>query len=64
MISWQRIRNLMNIHIEVVDGDENVNVLGNIEFKDVNFSYDDKNEIFNDLNLKFEKGFYYNLCNF
>lgn len=54
----------MNIHIEVVDGDENVNVLGNIEFKDVNFSYDDKNEIFNDLNLKFEKGFYYNLCNF
>ena len=56
MISWQRIRNLLNTPIEVIDGEENINALGNIEFKDVNFSYDDKSEVFNDLNLKFEKG--------
>ena len=35
MISWQRIRNLLNTPIEVIDGEENINALGNIEFKDV-----------------------------
>lgn len=56
MISWKRITSLLKTPISVNSGDEEINIFGDIEFENVRFSYDKENKVFNNLNLKFEKG--------
>lgn len=56
IISWNRIKYLLKTPILVENGDEDGDLFGDIEFQNVTFSYDQENIVFNNLNLKFEKG--------
>lgn len=56
MISWKRIKELLDKPMSVKNGNEEINIFGDIEFENVKFSYDKENKVFDNLNLKFEKG--------
>ncbi|MDU1003450.1 ABC transporter ATP-binding protein [Clostridium butyricum] len=56
IISWKRITCLLKTPIKVLSGKNKIDIVGDIEFKNVSFSYDKKSMVLNNLNLKFERG--------
>ncbi|WP_017209914.1 ABC transporter ATP-binding protein [Clostridium beijerinckii] len=56
MISWKRIKGLLDKPVSVKSGNEEIDIFGDIEFQNVKFSYDKENKVFDNLNLKLEKG--------
>ncbi|MGI6125106.1 MAG: ABC transporter ATP-binding protein, partial [Acetivibrionales bacterium] len=59
MTGFDRFLEIINTKPEIEDAEDAVeleNVEGNIEFKDVSFSYNDKTEVLKDINLSIKKG--------
>ncbi|MBU3146720.1 ABC transporter ATP-binding protein [Clostridium sp. CF012] len=59
MAGFERFIELMNIEPEIVDADNAIvlkNVLGDIELKDITFSYNDKTSIISNMSLHVEAG--------
>lgn len=50
--SIKRINNLINVQIDKLDKTTNLKVLGNIEFKNTTYSYNNRDNVLNRLNIK------------
>ena len=57
--SWKRVKEILNIDPKIKDGNKTLatNTRGEIEFKDVSFSYSDNSQtVLSDINLKIHRG--------
>lgn len=54
--SIKRINNLLNVHIEKLDKKSTLKIDGNIEIKNLIYSYNKKDNILNGINLKIKEG--------
>lgn len=59
MAGFKRFTEIMDIEPDIVDKDNSINlenVKGNVEFSDVQFSYDEKRDVLSGVNLNVKKG--------
>jgi len=54
--SFNRVNNFLNLENDIDEGNKEISGIDNIEFKDVNFSYDTNKKLIEHLNLKINKG--------
>ncbi|MBE6142217.1 MAG: ABC transporter ATP-binding protein [Erysipelotrichaceae bacterium] len=54
--SFNRVNNFLNLKEDIDEGNKEISEIDNIEFKDVNFSYDMNKKLIEHLNLKINKG--------
>ena len=54
--SFNRVNNFLNLKEDIDEGNKEISEIDNIEFKDVNFSYDTNKKLIEHLNLKINKG--------
>lgn len=54
--SFNRVNNFLNLKEDIDEGNKEISGIDNIEFKDVNFSYDTNKKLIEHLNLKINKG--------
>lgn len=55
-IAWSRLKELLDTKDEVISGISKVAIQGNISFKNVSFSYNDKAAILKNISLDFKRG--------
>ena len=53
--SFNRVNNFLNLKEDIDEGNKEISEIDNIEFKDVNFSYDTNKKLIEHLNLKINK---------
>ena len=54
--SFNRVNNFLNLKEDIDEGNKEISEIDNIEFKDVNFSYDANKKLIEHLNLKINRG--------
>jgi len=62
MVTWKRVDEVLNININDTESFEPVKDIERVSVSGINFSYDGSENVFENLNVNFEKGFITRIC--